>query len=427
MKANIPQQFILNPNFQASKPDFKSKEEVPNLYSLKIYVTEDDYFLANFPNIFTDYIINFSNKKDVFNWTHSTESYMRFWQCQLNFAIWCSTAACGISMFHLFGTQLPNLVKSVMRFHVYFTVRKLLSFMEIPLPGDSAFYPKNNNINISKFHDLCRKYNIQNQDFRFSYGFSHGMGLMYADLDKHKNKLVRAQYGNYGLVFKEKPYHSPYFGDNTNVDHLTNPFAKNGWKYFIPKNSNGLSKSGIQSLNDSIRNYVILILSSQVETRSKIIGISGKRFDSQKEFLTLFESTINQSKDTMLSDTITRFQNYITKAKIHLNYVIGPDLYLISDSLVMNLNISGYSNNLLVAKPGQTFGVNSVNENKLPSAPLMAGGPSKIKRLTAKETQALKPKIKLQRNTNQNTSHENVKLSLFLLSSVFFGLIMYFK
>ena len=79
MTNKFPKQLLLDLNYTPVKPDFKSKEEMPILLSsLDIYVTEDDYFLAKFPNILTDYIIDFTSKKDVYNWTHSTESYIKF-------------------------------------------------------------------------------------------------------------------------------------------------------------------------------------------------------------------------------------------------------------------------------------------------------------------------------------------------------------
>lgn len=430
----IPQQFkYTKVNYSTPAMHFNEKLskhiDPETITNFNIYVTEKDYFFAKFQNIITDYIISFTDKNDVFNWEHSRQSYMKFWQCQLNFVIWCSTTACGISRYHLFEKSLPNLVKSVIRFHVYFTIRKLLSKMAVPLPGDDAFNPKNNPINLSKFDEICREYNVKsNHDFRFLLGLSHGMGVMYANLGSHKNMPVRAQYGNYGLVFKDQDYTSPYFGDNVNVDHLVNNLARNGWNFFILNNSQGLTKPGIQSLNDSIRNYVILILGCQVETRSQIVGNSGKRFDAQKLFLTLFNSSVNQSKTTRISDDISRFQDYVTKAKIHLNYVIGPNLYLISDNLVMNLNSHGYNNQLIVGKQSQLFGINPVNQTIIPRVPLMDGSKPKVqllgtKKVNHKKSLTLsKPSLKA-----ADDSHGNVKLALFLLSSFGFGLAYYFK
>ena len=443
MEQKVPKQFTLT-NVNYSIPDKLTKEIKPeNLSNLNIYVTEKDYFLVKFENIFTDYIIDFTNKKDVFNWTHSRESYMKFWQCQLNFVIWCSTTGCGISRYHLLDDKLPNLIKSVIRFHVYFTARTLLSKMSIPLPGDDAFNPKNNPINMSKFDEICREYNVKStDDFRFLLGPSHGMGVMYANLGSRKNMPVRVQYGDEDLYFRDHDYTSKYFGSGVNVNHLTNPLAKNGWNHFILNNSQGLTKPGIQSLNDSIRNYVILILGSQVESRSQIVGNSGKKFDAQKLFLTLFESSINQSKSIMISEDISRFQDYVTKARIHLNYVIGPDLYLISDNLVMNLNSHGYNNQLIVGKKNQHFGVNKINEMLIPRVPLMQGSKPisrplltkhslgdfvTVKQKNTKHSLGDEVTVKQKNTSTSDETHENTKLALYFLSSLVLGLVLYFK
>ncbi len=405
-----------------------SKEIKPeSLSNLNIYVTEKDYFLVKFQNIFTDYIIDFTNKKDVFNWSHSRESYMKFWQCQLNFVIWCSTTGCGISRYHLFDESLPNLVKSVIRFHVYFNARKLLSMMGVALPGDDAFNPKNNPINMSKFNEICREYNVKSSDdFRFLVGPSNGMGIMYANMGSRKNVQVRVQYGEDGLYFRDHDYTSKYFGAGVNVNHLTNPLAKNGWNHFILNDSQGLTKPGIQSLNSAIRNYVILTLGCQVETRSSLISSESSRFDAELQFLKLFNSIIDQSKGNMTSDEISRFQDYVTKAKVHLNYVIAPQLYLISNNLIMNLNSNGYNNELIIAGKNQTFGINPVNQKQIPRVPLMQGHKPRVRPLSSvshhKSLTLLDPKP-----VTYEVTHSNVKMALFFLSSFVLGVAFYFK
>ena len=399
---SIPQQFKLQPRLQAfiQEPDytvengtFPSKE----LSTFKIYVTENDSFLVKFQDIFNndDYIIDFTTDADDKRWEMLP---IKFWQCQVNFAVSCASNFSGISQYHMFDESLPNLVRSVMKFHFYFTVRKILSYLECPLPGDEAFRQNNNNINLRKFDDIKRQYNhkqILKFDFRMWYG----------------------------MKFNKK--HRTY-----------SPRAENGFCYFIPKTSTGLLKEGLSNINDSIRNYVILILASQVESRSQIIGNSGKKFDAQKLFLTLFESSINQSKSTMISDDISRFQDYVTKAKIHLNYVLGPDLYLISDNLVMNLNSHGYNNQLIVGKKNQHFGVNQINQSIIPRVPLMQGSKPKIQLIQSKIQQHPQSKIQSnihlpqkleQKKDSKEITHSNVKIALFFLTSLIGGVILYFK
>ena len=44
---------------------------------------------------------------------------MRLWQTQLNFAVFCASSACGVSLAHLNYTKHP-MIRSVYRFHVYY-------------------------------------------------------------------------------------------------------------------------------------------------------------------------------------------------------------------------------------------------------------------------------------------------------------------
>ena len=69
--------------------------------SQKIMVDDEGGdFQASFPDIFADYQnppltgdINMGNKAWG-NWQHAP---ITWWQCQLNFAVWCATACCGVS------------------------------------------------------------------------------------------------------------------------------------------------------------------------------------------------------------------------------------------------------------------------------------------------------------------------------------------
>ena len=54
------------------------------------------------------------------------------WQSQLNFAVFCASSACGISVEHM-NAKKP-MIRSIYRFHVYYHIRTILKILEIPLP-----------------------------------------------------------------------------------------------------------------------------------------------------------------------------------------------------------------------------------------------------------------------------------------------------
>ena len=107
-----------------------------------------DGFQVQFPDIFADYQppplpppppppltgdVSMGNKA-LRSWQHSP---MDWWQCQLNFAVWCATAGCGVSADDHLQAKDP-LLASLYRFHVYYATRRLLVELKVALPGDQS-------------------------------------------------------------------------------------------------------------------------------------------------------------------------------------------------------------------------------------------------------------------------------------------------
>ena len=165
LASGFPLELTLNPKSKLSIPaiQFSDKSETrplaEALINQKIYVTPEEYFNYKFRDIFTHTQITHKSGKESHKWISRPEIY---WNQQLNFAIFCSTTASGVSNRLLFEEKmsdgvhdgvhdltdselhLPNQVRSFLRFHVYHTVRKILNEMGVPLPGDPVFNQKNN-------------------------------------------------------------------------------------------------------------------------------------------------------------------------------------------------------------------------------------------------------------------------------------------
>ena len=52
-------------------------------------------------------------------WANWNKSLMQLWQTQLNFAVWCTLSACGVSSAYLNYIKHPK-IRAVYRFHVYY-------------------------------------------------------------------------------------------------------------------------------------------------------------------------------------------------------------------------------------------------------------------------------------------------------------------
>ena len=125
-------------------PQKAAARDVGNLAEGRIQVQSDDpqkWFGAKYPDIFEHYLLpSVSSDKLVETWRSNP---MQFWQNQLNFAVWCATTGCGVSLEdHL--SAADGLLQSVYRFHVYYQIRRILVELQAPLPQDQAWDAVNN-------------------------------------------------------------------------------------------------------------------------------------------------------------------------------------------------------------------------------------------------------------------------------------------
>ena len=88
-------------------------------------------------------------------WMNCNKAPMRLWQSQLNFAVWCTLSACGVSSAHLNYTKHP-MIRAVYRFHVYYHVRRVLKRLQVPLPHEIGFYATDNLIRAQNFKKFVR-------------------------------------------------------------------------------------------------------------------------------------------------------------------------------------------------------------------------------------------------------------------------------
>ena len=91
---------------------------------------------------------------------------MQLWQTQLNFAVWCTSSACGVSSAHLNYTKHP-MIRAVYRFHVYYHVRPVLKRLHVPLPHESSFNTSDNPYRSSEFLKICEDYGVPNDPMKY--------------------------------------------------------------------------------------------------------------------------------------------------------------------------------------------------------------------------------------------------------------------
>ena len=136
---------------------FKEKQ-VLSLASQKIMVDDEGGdFQAIFPDIFANYQnppltgdVTMANKA----WNSWKTTPLDWWQCQLNFALWCATAGYVVSADDHLQAKDP-LLSGLYRFHVYYTTRRLLVELKVALPGDRSYSWYENPYDARAYKRLC--------------------------------------------------------------------------------------------------------------------------------------------------------------------------------------------------------------------------------------------------------------------------------
>ena len=218
---------------------------------------------------------------------------------QLNFAMFCVTSALGISWQHL---NHPNLlVRSVYRFHVYFYVRLISHELGIYLPHEHGFSKVKNAYIKSAYYSICDDHGVDANET-----WMHGIWFYTTD------------YAIFGHEVKATERSPP--------DNLTR---------WIITQSKGFSKKGIEQISRSVRAYVYLVLTSQVQARSSIVGNSAPAVDAQQVFKSTFKALINE--DYSIGIDIERYQGVLEHALSKVDFSVGTGIYMLPSDL--NLNI----------------------------------------------------------------------------------------
>ena len=297
-----------------------------DLYIQNITVAEhdgrSDSFQVKFPNVFTNYLLGAVRVEDqkFKDWDHYK---FTIWQSQLNFAVFCASSACGVSVEHLNAKE--SMIKSIYRFHVYYHIRRILKILEIPLPYENSFNQFNNPYNHEKYIHICSEYGVSN------------------DLTKWRNQ-------KYFSTWQSRAWETGKAG----MSYLN----ENSWSRWIIEKSDGLTTLGLQKISETVRDYAYLTLTSQTSTRGQIIGYEARNLDAQRVFLNTFEDVV--ARRVSIPEDIQRFQKTLQYARSKVDYVVAEYVYMLPSDMNLKIggNIRGYNNKILVSSPSFNIGTN---------------------------------------------------------------------
>ena len=396
LPVDFPLELTLNPHpslpipaidFGESRP-LKSLNLREKLSRLDIFATPTDSFSVPVRDIFSNTTIKHTSSKESHEWLNGPN--MRYWPQQLNFAVWCATTGCGVSLRSLLEEKmggidvtdselkLPPQIRAILWFHVYFTIRRILFQMggiqsSIALPGDPPFNEKDNRYDIPSYKRICKEFNVPtDSDFRCHKGENHGLGSVYIWVSYVGPSKTDSSYPGF-FKFSEEGGE----GSKGNLLQYILNDIDNGYEYFLTRVSNGLTNAGQARLNQSIEALVYCVLGAQVNVRSSILGNTGSAQEVRQEFLVLLEDAIKQPD---ISKSVQRFQLAVQEAKVKLDLAVSPGTWLMPSRMVINTESTiGYNNRLKRVEPSMKLGVNTdVNSKSVPVGVRHNLGKSKV-------------------------------------------------
>ena len=121
--------------------------------------------------------------------------------------------------------------------------------------------------------------------------------------------------------------------------------------------SKGFAKKGVEKISRSVRAYVDLVLTSQVQTRWSIVGNSAPAVDAQKALKGMFKALIN--KDYSIGIDIERYHGVLEHALSKVDFSLGIAIYMVPSNLNLSIGkTKGYNSKILVSNTDMKIGSN---------------------------------------------------------------------
>ena len=286
--------YNLKANYQPNGGRYLQILSGKDLYKQTIVVSAGTHdgvpltFPLRFPNIFVDYLLGQMRVGNKL-WTNWNKAPMRLWQTQLNFAVWCASSTCRVSLAHLNYKKHP-IIRSFYRFHVYYHVRRILKRLLTPLPHETGFKVADNPYTESEFLKICEDYRVPNDPMKY----------------------------------QDEKFYWTYQRDVHWPDDYLGPDSMTRW---IIEKSVGFTDVGLLRISESVRAYAYLILSSQASARSSIIGNSASSLTDQSAFLNNFENVVNRKVD--IQEDIKRYQDALSYTSSKVDYSVGENIFML--------------------------------------------------------------------------------------------------
>ena len=174
--------FSYNPNAKY-QPSGVYKIKDPDIIKQTIEVKQPSdasgsSFKVKFPDVFDKNMLPYVESDALVRSWNNTP--MRFWQSQLNFAVWCATTGCGVSYEDHLSGDIPGFAKSMFMFYVYYQIRRIIFELKAPLPTDQSWNAFDNSMDAKAYEKICAEFNVdKNTDWRQKLDDNGGLGIIF--------------------------------------------------------------------------------------------------------------------------------------------------------------------------------------------------------------------------------------------------------
>ena len=164
------------------------------------------------------------------------------------------------------------------------------------------------------------------------------------------------------------------FGDGGNA---TKKSPLDNLTQWVITQSKGFTRGGTEETGRSVRAYVYLVLTCQVQAGLSIVGNSASAVDAQQVFKSTCRKLINE--DYSISADIDNYQGILEHALSEADFSVGTGIYMLPS--ILNVSIGqtiGYNNKILISNTGMKIGsnkdINKDHKKMIPPGPDGAEG-----------------------------------------------------
>ena len=146
--------------------------------------------------------------------------------------------------------------------------------------------------------------------------------------------LMQMKHGCMGIGYYKTGY--GIFGHEVKATKKSPPDSLTRW---IITQSKDFTRKGIEKSSRSVKAYVYLVLTSQAQARSNIVGNSAPAVDAQQVFKSMFKALIND--DYSIAVDIERYQGVLVHALSKVDFSVGIGIHMLPSNLNLNIGKTG--------------------------------------------------------------------------------------